>query len=536
MYRKRAGGWLKHLDFIVLDALCLQAAFMLAYAVRMGPSSPYSDGEYRGIGLLLLLADMVIVLLSESFSGVLRRGRYEEFTAVLRHACLVEAVVIMYLFTAQKAVHYSRFIIYLTGILYVCAAYFARYLWKALLLRRREAAAEQRSLLIITESGMAEAVLESALGREYDRFRVTGIAITDKDMRGSEIRAAGSLTGGNRNTCGQAGESRGVQRQAGGGKDVRGRAGRSRDLREAAGNSGSAGIPVVACREDIVDAVCRRWVDEALIVQHQGASHPGDLVADLAGMGVVVHTGLFRSGEESGMKQFVGHLGDYTVLTASISCATPLQQFTKRTMDIAGGIVGCLITGILFLIFAPVMMVVSPGPVFFMQERIGRNGKRFKIYKFRSMYMDAEERKKELMEKNRVGGGLMFKMEADPRIIGCKVLPDGTVKKGFGNFIRDHSLDEFPQFFNVLKGDMSLVGTRPPTPDEWEKYEPHHRARMAVRPGITGLWQVSGRSSITDFEEVVRLDTKYITEWSMGLDLRILLKTVKVVLGKDGAM
>ena len=556
MYRKRAGGWLKHLDFIVLDALCLQAAFMLAYAVRMGPSSPYSDGEYRGIGLLLLLADMVIVLLSETFSGVLRRGRYEEFTAVLRHACLVEAVVIMYLFTAQKAVHYSRFIIYLTGILYVCAAYFARYLWKALLLRRREAAAEQRSLLIITESGMAEAVLESALAREYDRFRVTGIAITDKDMRGSEIRAAGSLTGGNRNTCGQAGESRSVQRQAGGskdargwagksrdvqrqaggGKDVRGRAGRSRDVEEAAGDSGRGGIPVVACRDDIVDAVCRRWVDEALIVLRQGAPHPGDLVADLAGMGVVVHTGLFRSGEESGMKQFVGHVGDYTVLTASISYATPLQQFAKRAMDIAGGVAGCIATGILFLVLAPVMLAVSPGPVFFMQERIGRNGKRFKIYKFRSMYMDAEERKKELMERNRVGGGLMFKMEADPRIIGCKVMPDGTVKKGFGNFIRDHSLDEFPQFLNVLKGDMSLVGTRPPTPDEWERYEPHHRARMAVRPGITGLWQVSGRSSITDFEEVVRLDTKYITEWSMGLDLRILLRTVKVVLGKDGAM
>ena len=531
MYRKRAGGWLKHLDFIVLDALCLQAAFMLAYAVRMGPSSPYRDGEYRGIGLLLLLADMVIVLLLETFSGVLRRGRYEEFTAVLRHACLVEAVVIMYLFTAQKAVSYSRFIIYLTGVLYVCMAYFARYLWKALLLRRREAAAEQRSLLIITESGMAEAVLESALAREYDRFRVTGIAITDRDMRGCEIR-----TGGSRNARGQAGGGQDVRKQAGSRKDAHGWAGKGQDVCEAAGDNGSAGIPVVACREDIVDAVCRRWVDEALIVQHLGASHPGDLVADLAGMGVVVHTGLFRSGEESGMKQFVGHVGDYTVLTASISYATPLQQFTKRAMDIAGGIAGCLVTGILFFIFTPIIMVVSPGPVFFMQERIGRNGKRFKIYKFRSMYMDAEERKKELMEKNRVGGGLMFKMEADPRIIGCKVLPDGTVKKGFGNFIRDHSLDEFPQFFNVLKGDMSLVGTRPPTPDEWEKYEPHHRARMAVRPGITGLWQVSGRSRITDFEEVVKLDTKYITEWSMGLDMRILLKTVKVVLGKDGAM
>lgn len=110
------------------------------------------------------------------------------------------------------------------------------------------------------------------------------------------------------------------------------------------------------------------------------------------------------------------------------------------------------------------------------------------------------------------------------------------MKKGLGNFIRDWSLDEFPQFFNVLKGDMSLVGTRPPTVDEWERYEPHHRARLAVRPGITGLWQVSGRSKITDFEEVVKLDTKYITEWSMGLDFRILLKTVKVVFGRDGAM
>ena len=150
--------------------------------------------------------------------------------------------------------------------------------------------------------------------------------------------------------------------------------------------------------------------------------------------------------------------------------------------------------------------------------------------------MDAEERKKELLKQNQHGDGLMFKMEADPRIIGCKILPDGKVKKGIGNFIRDWSLDEFPQFFNVLKGDMSLVGTRPPTLDEWERYEPHHRARLAVRPGITGLWQVSGRSKITDFEEVVRLDTKYIVEWSMALDLKILIKTVKVVICRDGAM
>ena len=133
--------------------------------------------------------------------------------------------------------------------------------------------------------------------------------------------------------------------------------------------------------------------------------------------------------------------------------------------------------------------------------------------------MDAEERKKELMAQNDIKDGMMFKMDNDPRII-----------KGIGNFIRDYSLDEFPQFWNVLIGDMSLVGTRPPTVDEWEKYEMHHRSRLAFKPGLTGMWQVSGRSNITDFEEVVRLDTEYIKKWSPGLDIMILFKTVAVCL------
>ena len=150
--------------------------------------------------------------------------------------------------------------------------------------------------------------------------------------------------------------------------------------------------------------------------------------------------------------------------------------------------------------------------------------------------MDAEERKKELLKENRVKDGRMFKLEWDPRIIGSRRLKDGTIKKGIGNYIRDWSLDEFPQFFNVLKGDMSLVGTRPPTEDEWEKYELHHRARLAIKPGVTGMWQVSGRSNITDFEEVVKLDLTYIREWSMKLDLKILLKTVQVVLAQEGSM
>ena len=138
--------------------------------------------------------------------------------------------------------------------------------------------------------------------------------------------------------------------------------------------------------------------------------------------------------------------------------------------------------------------------------------------------MNAEEMKKELMDQNNMKDGMMFKMDFDPRVIGNKILPNGQKKTGIGDFIRRTSLDEFPQFFNVLKGDMSLVGTRPPTLDEWEKYELRHRARLSIKPGITGLWQVSGRSKITDFEEVVKLDKQYITDWSMGLDFRILFK------------
>lgn len=152
------------------------------------------------------------------------------------------------------------------------------------------------------------------------------------------------------------------------------------------------------------------------------------------------------------------------------------------------------------------------------------------------MNVNPEQEKKELESQNRVKDGMMFKLEYDPRIIGCKKRPDGTVKKGLGNIIRDCSLDEFPQFFNVLKGDMSLVGTRLPTVDEWEKYELHHRSRLAAKPGITGMWQVSGRSDITDFEEVVKLDLKYIREWNLGLDIKILFKTIAVVFKKRGSM
>lgn len=195
----------------------------------------------------------------------------------------------------------------------------------------------------------------------------------------------------------------------------------------------------------------------------------------------------------------------------------------KRAMDIAGGLVGMLITAIAVIIVGPLVKLESPGPLFFSQKRVGKNGRIFKIYKIRSMYQDAEERKKELMAQNEMDG-LMFKMKDDPRI--TKV----------GKFIRKTSIDELPQFWNVLKGDMSLVGTRPPTVDEFEQYSAYHKKRLCQKPGLTGVWQVSGRSTITDFEEIVQMDVDYIDHWSIWRDIGILFKTVwLVVCGDDGA-
>ena len=198
------------------------------------------------------------------------------------------------------------------------------------------------------------------------------------------------------------------------------------------------------------------------------------------------------------------------------------DQVLKRTMDIVGGIVGCIISIPIIALVAIPLKLESPGPLIFKQRRVGRNGRVFYIHKLRSMYVDAEARKKELMAQNEMNG-LMFKMENDPRITKT------------GAFLRKTSLDEFPQFINILKGDMSLVGTRPPTLDEFAQYSPYHKKRLSFRPGLTGMWQVSGRSDITDFEEIVKLDVEYIDNWSFWLDIKILLKTFLEVFTQKGA-
>lgn len=198
------------------------------------------------------------------------------------------------------------------------------------------------------------------------------------------------------------------------------------------------------------------------------------------------------------------------------------DEDVKRIVDIVGQLIGVVISLPIMLTLIIPLKLESPGSFIFKQKRVGRNGRIFYIHKVRSMYIDAEKRKQELISKNEMSGH-MFKIEKDPRI--TKI----------GHFIRKTSIDELPQFFDVLAGSMSLIGTRPPTIDEFEQYENHHKRRLSMKPGITGLWQISGRNKIQDFEEIVQLDTSYIDNWSIWYDIKILFKTIYVVFKGHGA-
>ena len=463
--------------------ICLQLAYILAYAISGYGFNPYGIIIYRNMAVFLELADLIVIFAYGTMKSVLKRGYYRDFVVTVKHSIMIGALAILYLFLLQQGQAFSRLTLILTVVIYLVLTYVVRELWKKLL-RKQMADGGERKLLIITSEDVAEQVVSNMQENNYARYSIAGVVVIDADWTGRTIN----------------------------------------------------GIPVVANEENAAMYVCQEWIDEVLIVISEVLPYPSELIEKLTETGVTVHLNLAKITNVTGKKQFVEKVGNYTVLTTSINYASTKQLMLKRLMDIAGGLVGCILTGIICIFVGPAIYIASPGPIFFAQERVGKNGKKFKMYKFRSMYMDAEERKAELMKDNKLGDGKMFKLDFDPRVIGNKILPDGTHKTGIGDFIRRTSLDEFPQFFNVLKGDMSIIGTRPPLISETSLYELHHRARLAIKPGITGMWQVSGRSDITDFEEVVRLDKEYITNWNIGLDIKILFKTILVVFRKDGSM
>lgn len=280
----------------------------------------------------------------------------------------------------------------------------------------------------------------------------------------------------------------------------------------------------LGCLEELEQLIRENNLDQIYIIQKHGEELPFtqqyvDICID---MGVTVRL-VVDFYKRRRAYSYVSTVGTYPVITYHTISLNTYEMAIKRLMDIIGGMVGILLFSPVMLVTAVAIKLDSPGPVIFKQTRVGQNGRNFKIYKFRSMYIDAEERKKELMAQNEIAGGVMFKMKDDPRI--TKV----------GRVIRKFSIDELPQFFNVVGGSMSLVGTRPPTLDEVEKYERKQWRRISIKPGITGMWQVNGRSKIDNFDDIVEMDVEYIDNWSLMSDIKIILKTFIVLLKHDDA-
>ena len=280
----------------------------------------------------------------------------------------------------------------------------------------------------------------------------------------------------------------------------------------------------IGCIEDLEEIVRSYNLDQIYIMQKREQEHAfAQKYVDLCiEMGVTVRL-IVDFYKRRRAYSYVSTIGTYPVIAYHTITLNTHTQAVKRVVDILGSLVGIILTSPIMLITAIAIKIDSKGPILFKQPRVGQNGRIFNIYKFRSMYIDAEERKKELMAQNEIEGNVMFKMKDDPRV--TKV----------GKVIRKLSIDEFPQFFNVLFGTMSLVGTRPPTQDEVEKYNTSQWRRISIKPGITGMWQVNGRSKVKSFDDIVEMDVEYIDNWSLWLDFKIMLKTVLVLLKHDDA-
>ena len=404
MYKKSPQGWLKHWDFILLDIFCLQLAFVVAYLVRQGLENPYSDQIYRTVAFVFMLCQIVVMFLGQSYQDILKRGYYIEFTKTAKHVLMVMLLSVLYLFATQQAVSYSRLTLFYTAFLYLCFDYVGRVWHKENVLKKNATKKKEKSMVVVVSLAEAKETIEKILSAPIQNFSINGIALIDDNPGVKEI----------------------------------------------------AGIPVVGNMDTISEYLCHEWVDEVFVKISETEPYPQKLIDEIIIMGLTVHLSLGEMEKSLSGKNFIEKIGGYSVITSSINTASPKQLLYKRLMDIAGGIVGCLLTVILIVVIGPMIYIKSPGPIFFSQVRIGKNGKKFKIYKFRSMYMDAEERKAELMSQNKMEG-LMFKMDYDPRIIGSEKKDKNGNPKGIGNFIRKTSLDEFPQFWNVLKGVGGII-------------------------------------------------------------------------------
>lgn len=473
--------WKNRSFYALLDVVAIVVSYGLAMLVRFGA---LTDPNWAGVAWMPLIVTVLVYFLVAFFyqpavEFLKRSGRDEAKVVLIRNFYMIMLLsVLIYAVKISEVVSRMFFGMFF---LYSCLLmYLLRMILKSALLIYYQKPGNKKKLLVCANESNVLKVLHKLQNSELYDYEISAVTVLSPGLIKGEKPKTNAVKRGQYGTY-------------------------------------------MESVDDLLDYLKRQVVDEALIsIPEYDKNQLSDFIQKLERMGIAVHVTVNTFGLQEKEKT-ICKFGVYHVLTYAPRIFNETDLFLKRCMDILGGLVGVILTLILGIFVGPAIYLESPGPIIFKQTRIGTNGRRFSIYKFRSMYTDAEERLKELEAKNEMQGGLMFKMKDDPRITRV------------GKFIRKTSIDEFPQFFNVLKGDMSLVGTRPPTEKEFLKYEEWHKRRLSLKPGITGLWQVSGRSSITEFEDVVKLDLEYIDNWSIWEDIRILFQTVLVVLFQRGA-
>ena len=469
---RRKNKMIETYSILLIDMVCVLVSYYLSLFIRFDLISKeaYPRDYHSMVGAYILILRLMYTLFLDGNRWFFDRNNLRELYYTIRYTGILVVGLVVVLYLTQQAYEFSRLVYLIFAVTNTVITFAAHVVYKRFMLDYYRKSVNNTKMLVLTKETTAQEVLETLQQEKTWDYDITAVALYDVDMQGDEI----------------------------------------------------AGVPVVASMEDVYDVVCQMMVDEVFI------SLPGvpvteirEMVQRFEEMGLVCHYRVDLFSKEN-PNTYVQQLAGYSVISFTLQSMDSRRMLIKRLMDIVGSLIGCVLTLLITPFVALAIKIDSPGPVFFSQTRIGKNGRRFKIWKFRSMYIDAEERKKELEAQNEIKG-LMFKMEDDPRI--TKV----------GKFIRKTSIDETPQFLNILLGDMSLVGTRPPTEDEFEQYNGYYRRRMSITPGLTGMWQVSGRSDIQDFEEIVKLDLEYIDNWSLMLDIKILFKTVFAVLGRKGS-
>lgn len=471
MYQKKSR--LQGLIILLFDCICIIISLIIANYLRNGRLFE-SDNLRMNFSMLLsacLMIYLAMSLLKNPNGNIFLRGPLHELIHIIKNNILMfaGAAVILYLLNLLDA--YSRLVFFFFILIDCILMFTVHQLWKKLLPSLYQRFGETRKLLVIAEKKYAGELLQDLRGMKDFSYELIGIVLADvSDYPGNFEK-----------------------------------------------------IKVVSNMEKLVEYCRQASLDEVIVAVSDGSKKEVlSKMEILSQMGITIHYQIPVPELSGAGCKVLSQFGRFYTITYANRVAPVGQIFLKRLLDLCGAVAGCVCLLLLTFIFGPMIKLESEGPVFFSQKRVGRNGRIFKMYKFRSMYADAEERKSELIEQNEMRG-LMFKMEDDPRVTKL------------GRFMRRTSLDEFPQFINILKGDMSLVGTRPPTLDEFAQYSPYHKKRLSFRPGLTGMWQVSGRSDISDFEEIVRLDVEYIDNWSFMLDVKILIKTFLTVFKGSGA-